>query len=878
MPTSILATKLFIPPPRPSAVPRPRLLTHLSAGLHGKLTLISAPAGFGKTTLLSAWVAGCGRPVAWLSLDTADADPSRFLVYLIAALQTVAPALGDGLLAALQSSQPPQPDAAAAALVNMIAAMPHDSVLVLDDYHAIAAQPVDRTLRFLLEHLPPALHLVIATRQDPPLPLARLRARGQLTELRAADLRFTPAEAAGFLNQSMGLDLSAEAISALERRTEGWIAGLQLAALSMRGSSDTGGFIRSFTGSHRFVMDYLVEEVLHQLPEHVQAFLLRTAILGRLCGPLCDAVARVPAAPGQETLAWLERANLFLVPLDDERRWYRYHHLFADLLRQQLRQRAAAPQGGAEADEAELHARASAWYEDTGLELEAFRHAAAANDVARAARLIAGGGMPLHFRGAVAPVLGWLASLPQRTLDAHPALWVTYASALSMTGQVDSVEAKLQAAEAALPDPEADDTARNLVGHIAALRAFLAATQNQVEPIIAQSRRALEYLHPDNLAVRTATIWKLGIAYRLQGDRAAAARSFREAAALSQESGNTLIAIWASIGLGQVQELDLQLHLAGETYRRVLDLGGDLPGPAASDAHLGLARISYHWGDLDAAERHGCQGRDLARQMESIDTSLPAMLLLARVHLARGDVGGAAARLAEAEQFMRRNDFLSWAPEIAEARVLTLLRQGDHAAAAALAQTYDLPQSQARVLLAQGDPAAALATLEPWRDHVEARGWADERLRAMVLQALALHAHGDGAGALGLLGEALALAEPDGCVRLFVDEGPPMTLLLRRLKDGGGMMGEHLHRLLRAFGAQHDAPASPAAHPLIEPLSEREREILGLIVAGLANQQIADQLTISLNTVLYHTKNIYGKLGVNRRPLAIARARELNLM
>ncbi|MDQ5851147.1 MAG: LuxR family transcriptional regulator, partial [Chloroflexota bacterium] len=451
MPRTLLATKLFVPPARAKLVARPRLLDRLQHGVQGKLTLISAPAGFGKTTLAAEWVAGCGRPVAWLALDEGDSDPTRFLTYLVAALQTMAPTLGAGLLGLLQSAQPPPPESILTALLNDITAVPDPFVLVLDDYHAIDAKPVDTALTFLLEHLPPQMHLLIATREDPPLPLARLRARDQMTELRAADLRFTPAEAASFLKEVMGLDLTADDIVALERRTEGWIAGLQLAALSLQRHPDAPRFIQSFTGSHHFVLDYLVAEVLNQQPERVQTFLVRTSILDQLCGPLCDAVLLDPTGSGQETLEYVEHANLFIVPLDNERRWYRYHHLFADLLRQRLHQRTASSPEDAVGDVTALHRRASLWYEAQGLEMEAFQHAAAVNDVARAERLIEGDGVPLHFRGAGGPILSWLQSLPAMVLDARPSLWVTYASALFFVAhQPSAVEQKLQAAEAAL--------------------------------------------------------------------------------------------------------------------------------------------------------------------------------------------------------------------------------------------------------------------------------------------------------------------------------------------------------------------------------------------------------------------------------------------
>ena len=533
MPASILATKLYLPRIRPEVVSRPRLIARLNEGLHRNLILISAPAGFGKTTLVSEWVAGGQRPVAWLSLDEGDNDPIRFLTYLVASLRTIAPTVGEGVLSALQSPQPPSPESILTALLNDLTTIPDHFVLVLDDYHVLDARPVDLTLTFLLDHLPPHMHLVIATREDPPLPLARLRVGGQLTELRVRDLRFTPIEAAAFLNQVMGLNLSAQDIAALDTRTEGWIAGLQLAALSMQGHQDASDFIASFTGSHHFVMDYLVEEVLGQQSESVQTFLLRTSILDRLCGPLCDAVLLSSSSSGQATLEYLERANLFLVPLDNERRWYRYHHLFAELLRQRLHQSMASSPVEAESQVNELHIRASQWYEDHGLDIEAFHHATAANDIERAERLIDGKGIPLHFRGAVMTILNWLGSLPASVLNARPSLWMRYASLLLVNGQTTGVEEKLQAAEAALQGAGLNDRTRNFIGQIASARATLALTRYQTETMIVQSRRALEYLHPRNLSTRATANWTLGIAYLYQGDRVAARQVLTESVALS---------------------------------------------------------------------------------------------------------------------------------------------------------------------------------------------------------------------------------------------------------------------------------------------------------------------------------------------------------
>ncbi|MGD8584244.1 MAG: LuxR C-terminal-related transcriptional regulator [Chloroflexota bacterium] len=875
---NLLRTKLHIPPRRPNLVPRSQLIDRLNDGLASshKLTLLSAPAGFGKTTLLGEWIAGCQRPTAWLSLDAGDDDLTRFLTYLVAALQTVVADIGQMVMSVLQSPQMPPVETILTSLVNEITAVPDDFILVLDDYHLIEERGVNEALVFLLEHLPPQMHLVIATREDPNLPLARLRARGQLTELRVADLRFTMAEGADFLNQVMGLNLSAEDVAALENRTEGWIAGLQLAALSMRGHEDKAGFIESFTGSHYFVLDYLVEEVLEQQPEDVQDFLLRTSVLDRLCGPLCDALMPDRALSGQETLEYLAQANLFIVPLDDERRWYRYHHLFADLLRQRLPQRVALPATDAERAMADLHIRASAWFEASGLLFEAFHHAAAAGDVARAERLIQGEGMPLQFRGLVNPILHWLESLPRSAFEGRPSLWVTYASALTMTGQlIDSVEEKLQAAETALQEGQQDDKTRDLIGHMAAIRAMLAVPKNDLETIITQSQRALDYLHPDNLPVRTTTTWTLGYAYQIQGQRAAAGQAYADAVAISQASGNLMVTIAAMTCLGQVQESENQLHQAAETYRRVLALTGDPPWPAACEAYLGLARVLYQWNELDTARQYEQQSACLAAQLVNIDTPVASAVNLARLELARADVAGALATLARAEQLARQKHFLHWLPEIAALHVQALLRQGDLAAADRLAQAHELPLSQARVRLAQGDPAGALTLLEPARRQAEAKGWPDERLRVTVLQAMAYQAHGEEDEALQHLTEALALAEPGGFIRIFLNEGPPMmALLLQAARQG--IAPTYVRRLQAAFGEVEEGAL--AAQALIEPLTDREVEVLRLLRSDLSGPEIARELMVSLNTMRTHTKNIYTKLGVNSRRAAVGRAEELGLV
>lgn len=876
MSTPILATKLYIPPPRPQLVDRPRLIERLNINLNRRLTLISAPAGFGKTTLISEWVTHGGRPTAWLSLDEGDNDPTRFVAYLVAALQTIAAGLGTGVLGALQAPQPPALEAILTNLLNEISAIPHPFLLVLDDYHIIESPAVDKALTFLLDHLPPPLHLVIATREDPPLPLARLRGRGQLTELRAADLRFTPPEAASFLNHVMGLNLTSAAVAALETRTEGWIAGLQLAAISMQGQPDPTAFIESFTGSHHFVLDYLVEEVLQRQPASVQAFLLHTAILGRLCGPLCDAVLGDPTLSGQEMLHYMEQANLFLIPLDNERRWYRYHHLFADLLQQRLHQNSAHMEANG-TSVADLHGRASLWYEANGLEIEAFHHATAAHDTPRAIHLMEGNGMPLHFRGAMRPVLNWLATLPPTAFHNTPSLSITYASSLLMVGQIASVEPHLQAAEAALHPNAATAESRDLIGHIAAIRATLAVAKYQAEEIIAQSERALAHLHPANVPVRTSIKWTLGYAYQLQGDRTAARQAYEEAIAISERIGHVIIQILATIGLGNIQEADTQLHLAAETYQRVLEWAGNPPLPVASEAHLGLARLAYEWNDLAAAQEHAQQSMALAQQFENgVDSVIHTGIFLARVRLAQRDVAGTAVILAQTEQLLHQHQFTTRTAEVAAVRVDMLLQQGQFTAAADLAHQHELPMGQARAQLALGQTAAALDALTPLYHQAKAKGWAKERLQLLALQAAIYYEQGEKSTAVALLGEALPLAQAGGFIRTFVDTGAAMVPLLAQSTAATAYVAQ----LLAACEAEAHYPTTQLTPPttLAEPLSEREHEVLQLIAQGLSNRDISERLFLALSTVKGHNQLIFGKLQVQRRTEAVARARELGLL
>jgi LuxR family transcriptional regulator, maltose regulon positive regulatory protein len=907
MAAPILATKLYVPQPRPGAVPRARLLERLNAGLRQnesfarKLTLISAPAGFGKTALLAEWIAGFARiepqlRVAWLSLDERDGDPARFLAYLAAALLTVAPDLDAGVIPSLRAPEPPELEPILTALLNEIAALPSLVVLVLDDYHLLDSQPVDQALAFLVEHLPSQLHLAIATREDPGLPLARLRGRGQLVELRAADLRFAPAEAAEFLTRAMSLDLPADDVAALEERTEGWIAGLQLAALALQGtlspstgasSVDRSRFIASFTGGHRFVLDYLVEEVLQQQTAAVQSFLLQTSILDRLCGPLCDAVLqgddfRAPSASGQATLEYLERANLFVVPLDGGRRWYRYHHLFSTLLRQRLGQKLTS------SEIAVLHTTASHWLEENGLLLEAFQHAAAAGDLERAERLIESPALGLHSPSVAATVLDWLDGLPPAALDAHPLLRVRSATVALMSGRTSGVADKVAAAERVLQATEPDFRTRDLIGQLACARATIAVTRYDLPTMRAQALRALAHLSPDNLTYLFTANWALASACQLGGDRAGAAAACSAAVAASERAGSVFSRILAMVLLGNVQQADNRLHEAVASYRRALELAGEHPGPNLGHAHLNLAQIFYEWNDLGAAEQHGELSLQLLRRFDVlIDRFILSEVFLARLKLAQGDLAGAESVLAESEQAARRQNFLLRLPEIAAAQVLVQLRLGNIAAAAELAQQYDLPLSQARVLIAQGDPQAALALLQTRRREVEAWDWVDERLKALVLQAVALHARGERDAALQLLGDALALAEPGGFVRTFVDEGAPMAELLAEAAARGIRAG-YTGKLLAAFPppTEDAGQATVRSHvvaaggraALLDPLSQRELDILRLISQGLSNQEIGARLFLALNTVKGHNRVIFEKLQVQNRTEAVGRGRELGLL
>ncbi len=864
----ILVTKLYLPRPRPDLVARPRLLARLDAALTVPLTLVSAPAGFGKTTLLAVWLAEFvvsslrsvaarsmqqttdhgprTAQVAWLSLDDGDNDPSTFLRYLIAAFQTIAPMVGRTALALLQTSQPPAPEMLLRVLLNDLAALPQECLLTLDDYHLITTPAIHAALAFLVDHLPPQLHLVLASRADPPLPVARLRARGQLVELRAADLRFTPAEATTFLTDGMGLPLSAAQVAALEMRTEGWIAGLQLAALAMRDRSDLADFLSAFTGSNRFVGDYLVAEVFVRQPPHLQAFLLQTSILDRMCGALCDAVmgietleqpalslskgsnvgtfqpADVRSAYSQLVLEQLERSNLFTIGLDDERRWYRYHHLFGEALRERL------ISGATEAAIATLHRRASAWYAGHGLVVEAVHHALAAQDWERAACLIEEQGLQLILSGQVHTVLGWLNAIPTDFLQLRPILIVHYAAGLMFTYQIDAAEGRLHDAERALQDDTPDELARLVRGRVALCRGIIRCLAGNLAPALAFLQQALALL-PETTADVTigimsararaaAAVYVAATTYQLTGDvTTASERRAADAIAPVRAAGYVTEILHSYTSLAFLQVLQGRLRAAAATYAEVerLVVGQDaLQALIGSPSYyFGMGDLLREWNQLDAAEGYLARGMELVQGTlaTEADVIMRGYLALARVQQARGHSAAALATLEAFMQLARERQFVQLLiDQAAMLRARLQLLQGDLPAAMRWADGSDLsPDDEisfpreaayltlARLRIAAGRAEAVVPLLHRLLADAEAHARLHSAIEIRTLQALANDALGDRPRALMMLKEALALAEPEGYVRSFVDEGAPLVALLRELR-AHGMMQAYVDKLMAA--------------------------------------------------------------------------------
>ncbi|MBA3871214.1 MAG: helix-turn-helix transcriptional regulator [Anaerolineae bacterium] len=907
MSTPILTSKLYIPPTRLGAVIRRRLLERLNEGVHRKLTLISAPAGFGKTTLMSGWAANCGRPIAWLSLDEEDNAPIRFLVYLVSALQMIAPNTGAGMLAVLQSPQPPPIEAILTALLNEIAAISDQFVLVLDDYHLVETQSLDQMLTFFLEHLPRHMHLVIATREDPQFPLARYRARGQLTELRAPDLRFTGTEAAQFLNRVMGLNLLAEDIAALEARTEGWIAGLQLAALSMQRGVDTTSFIQAFTGSHRFVLDYLTEEVLQRQPEAVRDFLLQTSILSRLSGPLCDAVTG--QHDGHGTLKALERGNLFVVTLDDQRQWYRYHHLFADVLQARVMEDQRY-------QVSTLHQRASLWYEQNGLPFDAIQHALAAEDFERAAGMIemVWSAMEGSFQSAV--WFGWVKALPDNLVRTRPVLSVWYAYALLNSGDMEAAETRLKDAERWLePRDNADECPdtpsfrmvivdeeqfRSLPALIATARAYRAQALGDVPGAVKYARQILELIPEGDHLRRDQASTLLGLAYWSNGDLEAANRIFtnymmklRTVGDIAHAISPTFVLADIRMALGRLREADLALE---QLLQIVLDQGEPLPVDTA-ELYRGLSELHRERGDLNAASQHLLKSKELSAKSTLLDWQRRLCLAEVRLKQTRGDLDGALNLLDEADRFYIRTPLPDVSPTAA-LRARIWVAQGKLPEAFAWARERTLSTADdlsylrefehitlARMLIArykidQVDSAVheAMELLEGLLQAAEAAGRIGSIIEILVLQALAYEAQGNLPPALMFLERALTLAQPEGDVRVFVDEGTSMAHLLSSA-SANGIILDYGRKLLAAIETeQHMSADKLPVGTMVDSLTLREQEVLRLMGAGLSNPEIAATLVIAVTTVKTHIKNTYEKLQVTNRFQAIARAKELGLL
>ena len=956
MSTAILTTKLYIPPVRTQLVPRPRLTTQLDESLARtpSIGLVCAPPGFGKTTLVSEWITqgetgeeppsgnGKSNPAAkfaWVSLDEQDNDPVRFWSYVVAALDKIQTGVGTNAMALLHAPQSPPIQEILTTLINALADILHPVTLVLDDYHVVEQTAIHDAFAFMLDHLPPQLHLIIISRTDPPLSLTRFRVRNQLTELRDHDLRFTPIEAATFLNQIMGLNLSGDDVVALEARTEGWIAGLQLAAISMQGRDDVHGFVEAFTGSHRYVLDYLAEEVLSRQPEPIREFLLKTSILERLHGPLCDAVVgksahgdqdliaelqspltnlQLPTSElqGQTLLEYLEQAHLFIIPLDDQRRWYRYHHLFADVLREQLRQTVD------EASINKLHLQASLWYAQNDFTLEAINHALAANNVDRSVALIEQNSVKMLTYGEATTVFNWLGHLPQAVVRTRPRLSLSLAWANLILDYFDQIEPALQDAERGLAELQAnlsrqqtfsEADLRGMRGEAGAIRAMILANQGKLEEAISLSEQALVQLPPDEMIGRSILKANLGGGYAELGELSKATEALSDAIELAQKSNNLIIVLSASNNLAEIQlnqgrlSEAFAIHQNARQFIETSGFGQGQPGhPSflAGRTYLGLAEILREQNKLEAALTHLNNGIELSQQGANLMGVMNvSQIIRARIQQALGNLDDALKTIQKAgEMASPQASIYHWVQAV-QARLW--LAQGNVSAAGQWAKRSDLllndelkymdmPGEFAtliRVYVAQERFDEALALLN-WMEEIEHRLDRKGRLLELsLLQALTFQAKGEPEQSVRPLQIILPVAEAGGYARLFLDEGPPINTLLRRLLTADiGSHKAYVQGLLQAYAAEQNQQPAPSPSPsiptftasaaasLIEPLSDREIEVLGLIAEGLSNQEIANRLVIAEGTVKKHIHNIFGKLDVRRRTQVVLRARELGLL
>jgi len=905
----ILRTKLFIPQRRANLVPRLRLVERLNTGLDKKLTMIAAPAGFGKTTLLSEWIPKCPRFVTWLSLDEGDNDPAQFWAYFIASLQGLHPDLGSSAFALIQSPQAPPIKSILTELINDLIAFSNPFASVLDDYHFIDSQPIHEALIFLIDHLPANMNLVITTREDPPLPLARLRARDQLTEIRAQGLRFTQEETDTFLRGVMGLTLSKQDVAALEDRTEGWAVGLQLAGLSMQRLADQKAFIADFSGSHRHILDYLTDEVLQRQPEGIRTFLLQTAILDRLCGPLCDALTE--RIDSDKLLAHLEAANLFVIPLDEERRWYRYHHLFSDLLRNQLArsQPKLIP---------ELHRRASQWFEGNGNIHSAVEHALQASDLTQAAHLIEQHTLPKLYQGEVAKVVGWFDRMPEEVLHLAPMLCICKAWALVLMqrgARGGEVEQALHAADKALDRVKAGEALRNQVsGHAASIQAFLlrrpALIDKKPEKLIALSQEALRLLPVEEKAIRSAAALNIGYGYQALADLEAASLAFKQVLEDGLAGGNYYAGIYGPINLvvsallvGHLREA-LQLCEANiERFNQIL-AGQYFPPIGALYIYKGSILLEYDC--LAEAEQALTEGLDLVRwtgdsvapkkgytalaRLRAIQGDRPAMLEAVKTLEETWPEGTLYARALRHRLSMRywpedpdvQKDASTW---LAQSEIqfdeLAVIDSVDPISRARFVSYLNAAHVLAR--LSKGKPGVfpvegVHAYLKRQHDFAVSHGFVNWVVEIAIARTLLYQAAGKKDEALETLEGALSAAAHTGLLRIFLDECEPLQALLEeakpRLTDEGLIV--YANRLSDASSCGPAKPETVEGHQ--ELLSERELEILRYLAKGLTYEEMGQQLFLSLNTVQFHVKNIYRKLLVNKRMQAIEKARELRLV
>lgn len=894
----ILATKIYIPRPHPGSVSRARLIDRLNTGTHGKLTLISAPAGFGKTTLVTEWIANDERPVAWFSLDQDDSDPVRFLTYVVSALQTIVPGIGVDIVNLLASPSPPPIDSLLTPLINELATISHEIFLVLDDYHIIDSQAIDSALTFLIDHQPPQMHLIITTREDPRLPLARLRARRQLTEIRVADLRFTTDESSEFLNNVMELNLSSTDVVALEKRTEGWIAGLQLSAISIQGQADKAAFIESFTGSHRYIMDYLLEEVLSQQTEEIRQFLLQTSILDRLNGELCDAVTGQTGS--HATLEQLEKRNLFVVTLDHSLQWYRYHHLFSDLLRHRLQKTQAALLQT-------LHRRAAFWYENhTSIE-QAIQHYIKARDHASAVTLIERVGLTMINDNQWTQLPRWLTQLPDTVIQASILLRTFHAWYQFRNSQEIVSEKDLQDIENAL-DSNASSGNMNpaqiqeLQGQVATMRSYIALHNLEFARSIELAHRALDLLSKES-TTRGHNVIILGHAYFRSDNIKEALKAYTEAKNISDRIGNTYQQIAAMSNLGRMEFIQAHLKKALKIFQDVIDMSverkeqGKPQFSVIGYIYIHKSRCLYQLNQLESALACVQEALRIAAQYNRPDIIIEGYTMLVRIHSAQGDFDIAYSTLQQLDKLLRNPQVdMSQRYETDIGRICLWLTQGLNLEARRWAEERKLSLADeigfvhdpeyilfAYILISEITPnfpniSDVLNLLNRLLEKAETSGRIDEVLEIYCLSALAHYSYGEIETALPVLSRALSIAESEGYIRVFVDYGSKMVqLLYEAVKQG--IYPEYCSELLKSFPNENDTDNSDRVQSqLSDPLSERELEILRLVAEGLSNREIGERLFLALDTIKGHNRRIYAKLDVRRRTEAIARARDLGLL